>query len=47
MSHIQSFEEYKKAYKESVENPESFWASIAEDFVWRKKWDNVLEFDFS
>jgi acetyl-CoA synthetase len=46
MSHIQSFEEYKKAYKESVENPESFWASIAEDFVWRKKWDNVLEFDF-
>lgn len=46
MNRIQSFEEYKNTYQKSVANPEAFWASIAEDFVWKKKWDKVLEFDF-
>jgi acetyl-CoA synthetase len=46
MNRIQSFEEYKVTYQKSLENPEAFWASIAEDFVWKKKWDKVLEFDF-
>lgn len=46
MSPIQSFEDYKNTYQKSVANPESFWAAIAEDFVWKKKWDKVLEFDF-
>jgi acetyl-CoA synthetase len=46
MSAIQSFEDYKDTYQKSVENPEAFWASIAEDFVWKKKWYKVLEFDF-
>lgn len=44
---IQSFEEYQRVYKESVENPEAFWASIAENFVWRKKWDKVLDWNFT
>ena len=44
---INSFSEYKKAYKESVENPEQFWDNIAEQFVWKKRWDKTLEFDFS
>ncbi|MDA3862759.1 MAG: acetate--CoA ligase, partial [Deltaproteobacteria bacterium] len=40
-------EKYEKMYKESVENPEKFWAEIAEKFVsWDKKWDKVLEWDF-
>lgn len=43
---INSFEQYKEAYKKSVENPEGFWESIAENFVWRKKWDKVLEWNF-
>lgn len=47
MSHIQSFAEYHNTYKRSVENPELFWADIAEDFLWKKKWDKVLEFDFN
>lgn len=47
MSHIQSFAEYQNTYKRSVENPELFWADIAEDFLWKKKWDKVLEFDFN
>ncbi|HET9053785.1 MAG TPA: AMP-binding protein, partial [Cyclobacteriaceae bacterium] len=46
MSPIQSFDEYKTLYQKSVENPEAFWANVAESFVWKKKWDTVLEFDF-
>ena len=46
--HIQSLEQYHAAYKESVENPASFWNSIAENnFVWQKKWSNVLSSDFT
>jgi len=47
MTHqISSLEEYKKAYKESVENPEKFWENQAETFLWRKKWDKGLEWNF-
>lgn len=46
--HIKQFEEYFQVYRKSVNNPESFWEEIAEEhFVWRKKWDRVLEWDFS
>src|SRR5215472_14426309 len=30
-------------YKRASEDPEKFWAEIAEDFDWVKKWDRVLE----
>ena len=43
---IKSYEEYKEVYKKSIENPENFWAEIAENFVWKKKWDKVLEWNF-
>jgi len=46
MNIIQSLDDYQKAYKQSVEDPEKFWADVAEDFVWHKKWDKVLEWDF-
>ena len=44
---ITSFEEYQLAYRQSVEQPEAFWSSVAANFIWRKKWDKVLEWDFS
>ncbi len=44
---ISSFEEYKSEYKKSVESPEQFWAEKAENFLWRKKWDKVLEWNFT
>jgi acetyl-CoA synthetase len=44
---IKSLEEYKSAYKRSVENPEDFWQEIAENFTWKKKWDKVLEWNFT
>jgi acetyl-CoA synthetase len=46
MKQIQTFEEYQNQYKSSIEQPEQFWAEVAEDFRWQKKWDNVLEWDF-
>ena len=44
---ISSFAQYKKEYEQSIREPEQFWASIANHFQWKKKWDNVLEWDFS
>lgn len=44
---IASLEEYHQVYKQSIDQPETFWASIAEHFTWHKKWDKVLEWDFS
>ena len=38
--------QYRAAYAKSVENPEDFWAQIAEQFVWRRKWDRVLTWNF-
>jgi len=43
---INSFEEYKSQYQQSVENPEKFWENIANTFVWKKKWDKTLEWNF-
>lgn len=46
--HIKHLEEYYQVYRKSVRNPEAFWEEIAEEhFVWRKRWDNVLSWDFS
>ena len=43
---IKSQAQYETAYRESVEQPEKFWASVAEDFQWTKKWDKVLQWNF-
>jgi acetyl-CoA synthetase len=40
-------EQYEKMYKQSVEDPEGFWAEQAERLTWFKKWDKVLEHDFA
>lgn len=50
MSHyrITNFKDYQTAYKASTETPETFWETIAEEnFVWQKKWNKVLDWDFS
>ena len=46
-AHIKSMDEYEKIYKRSVEDPEGFWADMAEqNLTWYKKWDKVLEYNF-
>jgi len=44
---ITSIEQYHTDYKKSVDEPEEFWATIADTFYWRKKWDNILEWNFN
>jgi acetyl-CoA synthetase len=45
--HIKNLEEYYQVYRKSVREPENFWEEIAEEhFLWRKKWDKVLSWDF-
>ncbi len=46
MERIETIEDYHQEYKKSVEDPEGFWAEQAEGFLWKKKWDSVLEWDF-
>jgi acetyl-CoA synthetase len=43
---IRSFEEYLEHYKKSIEQPEDFWGGVAEHFTWKKKWDQVLSWNF-
>ncbi len=46
--HIKHLEEYYQVYRKSVREPENFWEEIAEEhFMWQKKWDNVLSWDFT
>jgi acetyl-CoA synthetase len=44
---ITTLEDYKTTYQLSVDQPEQFWAGIADNFLWRKKWDKVLSWNFS
>ena len=46
--HIKHLEEYYQVYRKSVREPENFWEEVAEEhFLWKKKWDKVLSWDFS
>ncbi|MDC1469722.1 acetate--CoA ligase [Flavobacteriaceae bacterium] len=39
---------YNQNYQNSLKNPETFWAEIAKDnFVWKRPWNRVLDWDFS
>lgn len=44
---IKSFDEYQETYKRSVEDPQGFWADVAEHFFWKRKWNNVLRWNFT
>ena len=45
-AHVRSSDQYEKMYRDSIENPDKFWAEIAGQFVWDKKWDRVCNYDF-
>ncbi|WP_028580267.1 acetate--CoA ligase [Desulfogranum japonicum] len=45
---VKSLDDYRKAYKRSMDDPEVFWAERAEELVtWDKKWDAVVEADLT
>lgn len=44
---ITSLQQYHADYKKSAEEPEAFWGDVASNFYWRKKWDKVLDWNFT
>jgi acetyl-CoA synthetase len=44
---IKTQAQYHQEYKRSVEDPEGFWSEIADHFVWQKKWDRLLDWNFT
>ena len=45
---ITNNELYHENYKQASNNPKQFWGELAkENFLWKKPWDSVLDFDFS
>jgi acetyl-CoA synthetase len=45
---IKDLAEYERLYRQSIEQPDAFWAQQAEEnLAWIKKWDKVVESDFS
>ncbi|NLG10084.1 MAG: acetate--CoA ligase, partial [Coriobacteriaceae bacterium] len=46
-ANIKSRHERDRMYRRSIEDPESFWAEMADKYLdWFQKWDAVEEFDF-
>jgi acetyl-CoA synthetase len=43
---ISTLSGYIFEYQKSITNPTGFWTNIADTFYWRKKWDQVLSWDF-
>ncbi len=44
---IKHFADYQNQYQKALENPDAFWAEIADTFSWHKKWDTVQCGDFN
>jgi acetyl-CoA synthetase len=42
-AHIKSMAQYQKMYNESVKSPEKFWAKVAENLYWFRRWKKVRE----
>jgi len=45
-AHCPNLETYEAMYRRSVEDPDGFWADVADGFVWNKRWDKVRDFTF-
>ncbi|NLX90813.1 MAG: acetate--CoA ligase [Firmicutes bacterium] len=46
-AYVKSREEYEKMWKQSVEDPETFWGNLAKDLYWYKPWFKVNREDFA
>ena len=43
---IRNIETYRQMHERSLKDPEGFWSEAAQSFVWSKKWDRVLSYDW-
>ena len=39
-------EEYQTMYQKSIDDPEGFWAEVADEFHWYSKWETVLGYNY-
>ncbi len=46
-AHVGSFDEYQRQYRESMGDVEAFWADVAGDFHWFRKWDTVRTYNYN
>jgi acetyl-CoA synthetase len=46
-SRIKTFSEYESHYGSSMQESDAYWGKIAEEFVWKKKWDKVQSGNFN
>jgi acetyl-CoA synthetase len=46
-AYIKNLEEYQKRYQRSTDDLKGFWGECADQLDWYKKWDKVLEWDFT
>ena len=44
-AHIKTIEQYEQLYRQAEDDPEKFWAEIAGQLHWFRKWDRVLEWN--
>ena len=44
---IGSLDDYERVYRHSVENPDAYWADVAQRITWMCPFDTVCEHDFS
>ena len=48
IAHVQTMEKYKEMYEQSINDPEGFWKSIAEEFYFQSPpQGKFLEFNFN
>jgi len=43
---IKTQEQYRAAWNKSVDDPSGYWSEVASSFLWRKRWDSTLEWNF-
>lgn len=46
LQRISSLKEYQTTYKNSIEQSENFWSEVADNFLWKKKWEKVFSGGF-
>ena len=45
-AHLKNMEEYQTMYQKSIDDPEGFWAEVADEFHWYSKWETVCGYNY-
>jgi acetyl-CoA synthetase len=45
-AHINSMQEYRRLYRESIDNPQAFWSDISAGFHWETPWHTLNNVNF-